>query len=293
MRRFGWVVGLGPPLLLAAGAVLVPQSFVAGAAKTSCPPAFAARGAKIDAQVSLATVLSSQAEVSGRKLTITAGPASRTISLAAEAFATEPVANVVAYGQNDPAAGSTVRALDLQSGCDYALWQTVEVVRSAVIAPDLRSLYIHSVSQATRADLGVTRVNLRTLAATNVVTPPDADANYGVTFATLLHWSLDDDALAVQSCAAERCRTRVLDLATGQVSSFAGNNQGPVVGITRGKIATFDACPGLPCGLSWIDRTTGRATPVDVGAYSANLDEDGQGPVLTVSTSAGSREFRP
>jgi hypothetical protein len=307
MRPLGWVSQLGPPLVLAAtaaaGSVLLPASLLAGSgsAVRGCPAAntFAqavassVRGAGIDAQLRLTASLSPKGELIGRVLTVNTAGGARTKSLAAESFASAAQSNVVVFGQSDAVAGSTVGAIDLQSGCEFSLWTSAEVVRSAVIDAALRWLYLHAVGAGDRTDLGVQRVDLA-YGTTSAALPPLAAASpFGVTFATALRWSLDGDALAVQSCGIAACRTRVLELASGTVETFADSYQGQIVGLTAAKLVTFDACPDLPCGLAAIDRPTGEQARFDVDAYAATLGEDAQGAIITVVTAAGTKEIRP
>jgi hypothetical protein len=307
MRPLGWVSKLGPPLLLAAtaaaGSVLLPSALLAGggSAARGCPAptAFAqavassARAAEIDGQLRLTASLSAKGEVTGRVLAVNTAGGARTKSLASESFASAAQSNVVVFGQSDAASGSTVGAIDLQTGCEFSLWTSADVVRSAVIDAALRSLYVHAVKAGDRADLGVQRVDVLT-GTTAVAVPPLAAASpFGVTFATSLRWSLDGDGLAVQSCGIAACRTRVFELASGAIETFADTGQGQIVGLTAAKVVTFDACPDLPCGLAAIDRPTGGQTHFDVDAYGATLGEDAQGAVITVVTAAGTKEIRP
>ena len=307
MRPLGWVSNLGPPLLLVAavgaGSVLLPASLLAGTgpAARGCPPstAFAqaiaalARGAPIDAQLRLAATLGAKGELIGRVLTVNTAGGARTKSLASESFASAAQSNVVVFGQADATTGSTVGAIDLQTGCEFSLWTSADVVRSAVIDTALRSLYVHSVKAVDRLDLGVQRVDV-VFGTTAVAVAPLAPVSpFGLTFATSLRWSLDGDALAVQSCGIVACRTRVLDLASGTTETFGDGDQGQIIGLTADKLVTFDACPDLPCGLAAIDRPTGGQARFDVDAYAATLGEDAQGAFITVVTAAGTKEIRP
>ncbi len=307
MRPLGWVSKLGPPLLIVAcvgaGSALLPATFVAntGLAARACSPATAfsqavasfARGPAIDAQVRLSTTLSTRGEVTGRVLTLNTAAGSRSKNLSAEAFASAAQLNVVVFGQADPAAGSTVSAIDLQSGCEYGLWTSSDVVRSAVIDPSLRTLYVHSVGAADRSDLGVRRVDIASGSNTAALPALAAAAPFGTTFNTSLRWSLDGDSLGVQSCGIASCRTRLLQLASGAIDTFNDEAQGQIIGLTAGKLVTFDACPDLPCGLAAIDRPSRTRTDFDVDAYGATLGEDAQGVVITVTTAAGTKEIRP
>jgi len=307
MRPLGWVSKLGPPLLIVAcigaGSAVLPAALVADTnlALRACPLATAfsqavaasLRGPAIDAQVRLSSTLSAKGELTGRVLTLNTAAGSRSRNLAAESFASAAQSNVVVFGQADPAAGSTVSAIDLQSGCEYGLWSSSDVVRSAVIDPSLHMLYVHSVSAADRSDLGVRRIDMASGFNTAALPALAAAAPFGITFNTSLRWSLDGDALGVQSCGLARCRTRLLQLAGGAIDTFSDEAQGQIIGFTAAKLVTFDACPDLPCGLSAIDRPTKTKTDFDIDAYDATLGEDALGAVISVVTAAGTKEIRP
>ena len=231
MRPLGWVSKLGPPLLavafIGAGSALLPATLVAdtGLAARACPlatafsqaVASAVRGPAIDGQLRLSTAMSTRGEVTGRVLTLNTAAGSRSKSLAVESFATAAQSNVVVFGQSDPGAGSTVGAIDLQTGCEYGIWSSSDVVRSAVVDASLRSLYVHSVGALDRSDQGVRRVDIATGLTVAAVPALAAAAPFGITFSTSLRWSLDGEDLGVQSCGMRACRTRVLALAGGAI----------------------------------------------------------------------------
>jgi hypothetical protein len=306
MRLPRWVVSLAPALLLGAAitttGLLMPSLPAAGSASSrGCPPPDAfveavagrQRDGSVDAQLDLATMLSTAGEVSGRRLSLATAVGPRGLTLAPEAFAAPPVANVVLFGQYEPAAGSTLSAIDLLSGCLFSLWSTGEVVRSAILDPGLTVVYAHTVAAADRADGGVQRIELNGGDSARVVPPPTAAEPFGPTFATLLRWSVDADALAVQSCGLAACRTRLLDIASGDIETYDDAGQGQLVGVAAAKLVTFAACAGRPCPLVVIERPSGRRASIDIAALAASLREDGQGPLLDIDTPAGSEEVRP
>lgn len=309
MRPRGWVLQLGPPSLVVAailaGSVVLPNRLIAGpataASARSCPTnGFAAavgsapRKAPITAQVEMRPQLGAKGEVTGQTLVLSiAGAVQRQIDLAAESFATAPVANVVVFGQNKPAVGSSVRAIDLENGCEFALFATTEAVRSATIDADLHALYVHSVNATDRADRGVRRVDLAGEPSRVVVPAVEPAQSIGTTFATKLAWSVAGDELAVQSCGIAACRTRVLDVATGGIQSLSDPPHGELVGVTRDSLFAFDVCSGLPCALESVDRATGKVARIGVDAYSAELTQQAGEPVLRVETPAGTTEIRP
>ena len=229
------------------------------------------RGPAIDAQPRLTISLSAKGEVTGRVLTLNTAAGSRTKNLAAESFASAAQSNVVVFGQSDAIAGSTVGAIDLQTGCEYSLWSSSDVARSALIDPSLQNLYVHMVKAGDRSDVGVARVAIASGAAATALPALAATAPFGVTFSTSLRWSLDGDGLAVQSCGLAACRTRVLELAGGAIETFADEAQGQIIGLTAGELVTFDACPDLPCSLAAVDRPTKSKTDFDVDGLRRHL----------------------
>jgi hypothetical protein len=201
------------------------------------------------------------------------------------------VANVVVFGQYDATRGSTVRAADLESGCEFALFSSSDAVRSAIIDTALASLYVHAVA-ADRSDRGVRRIDLATGVSRVAVPPIAASDAFGATFATLLRWSLAGEDLAIQSCGFEACRTRVLNAAGGTLQT-ADRPHGQLVGLTRDLLVAFDTCSTLPCALESVDRTSGAISSLGIDAFSAELELVAGSPLLVADTPAGTKEIRP
>jgi hypothetical protein len=308
MRPIAWVLGSGPPFLLAiaviAGLVFLPARLVAsaniGVIDHPCPPptgfsravAASTRLAPIDAHLRLRAKLNADGELVGRTFTLSTAAGPRSLVLAAESFASSAVSNVVVYGQSTADAGSTVSAIDLQTGCQFELHRSTDIVRGALIDPSLRNLYLHTVSPD-RADQGVHRVDLASGGLTAVVPPVGAAPEFGPTFATLLRWSIDDDAIAVQSCGIAHCRTRVLQLPTAAIETYADGGQGELVGLDSRSVFTFSDCEDRPCSLVAIERHSGRRSAIAIDAVGASISRDARGVLLTVTTPAGSKEIRP
>lgn len=215
------------------------------------------------------------------------------IALPAESFVAPPIGDVVVYGSHKSATGSEVRAISLQDGCHALLARPDHVVRSAVLDPSGKALYVHAVSAIDRRDMGVTRHDLSSGTRGVVVAPPSASDAIGPTFATELRWSVEGDALAVQSCGYSACRTRVLDVATGEVQAFDNPPHGQLVGLTAGTIYALEAGHSAPCSLLAIDRAGGPTTSVFNDALSASLVVDARGPLLRVESHAGVQDIRP
>jgi hypothetical protein len=288
---------------LVVGAMIPGRALVIGAsaAVRSCPPAnsFYSAVHKAPRKDPFAMVvdpqakLSSTGEVIGRTLQLNAGGSLlRQFDLAPESFAAQPVANVVVFGQYDATRGSTVRAADLESGCEFALFSTPDAVRSAVIDTALASLYVHAVAAGDRSDRGVRRIDLATGASRLAVPPVAASDTFGATFATLLRWSLAGDDLAIQSCGFEACRTRVLNPTAGTLQA-ADRPHGQLIGLTKDLLVAFDTCPDLPCALESVDRASGAISSLGIEAFSADLELVGGSPLLVADTPAGAKEIRP
>jgi hypothetical protein len=239
--------------------------------------------------LSLDQQLTAAGELVGRRLELTtAGGDADDIDLPAESSVAEPVGGVLVYTEAPANAPSEIHALDLTSGCDTRLAQSDQVVRGALIDPDGIALYVHSVSRDARDDLGITRIDLSSGVGQQVMPPlPQSDA-FGPTFGTELHWSVGGDALAVQSCGFSSCRTRVLDIASGHVSTYDAMGQGEFIGLTSSRLLTYADCAGLPCDVLSTQLGTGEVSTLAAGAFGAALERDAADrEVLSVETAAG------
>jgi hypothetical protein len=308
MRRIGWLFHLAAPAVVVAaitlGSTVLPGRLatrVSAASIRGCPPqtSFVTSVSKgirkdpIEVHVNLRPKIGQAGDEVGQTLALRAGTSElRSFALSAESFAAAPVANVVVFGQRD-SSGSKVRAVDLETSCEFSLFATTDAVRSAVISPGLDTLYVHSVTASNRADRGVRLVDLGAGTSRVVVPPLPAAEPFGITFATLLRWSLASSELAVQSCGMALCRTRVLDVASGRIQTIADPLHGQLVGATADRLVAFDVCPGRPCPLLAIDRSTGAATRLVDDAYSAAISNDGDAAIVEVDTPSGRKEIRP
>jgi len=274
----------------------------AAASVRSCPPEStfyaavhrAQRRAPIDTAVALPSKLSATGEVVGRTLALrVAGSLVKQVDLAPESFASEPVGNVVVYGQVDGRNGSNIRAYDVETGCDFALFASTNVaVRGALVSAGLDALYVHSVAVGNRADRGIERIDLTTGSSRLAIPPLAAAEPFGITFATGLRWSAAGDELAVQSCGIHACRTRVLDPTTGDIQ-LADQPHGQLIGLTADRLFAFDTCDEMPCPLESVDRSSGSVTKLGIDAFAARLELVAGSPVLVADTPAGSREIKP
>ena len=93
----------------------------------------------------------------GQRLSVGAGGAPpKRIDLAAESFATGPTGGVVLIGSDD-GRRSQLSLVDVTGGCAWAIGSSTDVVRSATVSSDGRSVIESRVDRRTRADLGIWR----------------------------------------------------------------------------------------------------------------------------------------
>jgi hypothetical protein len=236
----------------------------AGVACVTTSPAVAARAASDGSNRGLEatgrSVLGKRGEIVGRSLSArAANGAQLAVELPVESFVGDAVDDLVVYTTYVPSTGSQVRGLDLVTGCDSLLASPSEIVRSAALSDDGASVYVHSVTKSGRADAGVTRFDLASGSAAQVVPPLRPNDRLGPIFGTELHFRPDGRALAVQSCGMSACLTRVVDLVSGSVATYDNSGQGEFVSIDEQRLVTYTACGGMPCDLISIDLATGKS----------------------------------
>ena len=211
----------------------------------------------------------------------------RFMDLSPESFATGPFGRVVLVGTDD-GQSSNVRAIDVYAACSWSLADDRAVVRRATLGPDGRTVYLFRVDRTTRADLGVWRRDVATGQFSRVLGPLPGDARIGPTFTTELSWSVDPDRLVVQSCGADRCRTRLLDPVTLDAATLGGPDQGELIGVASGHVVfRASACGGLPCAIHDVDVTTGARRIAAQDAGLARLDNTPRGPRLVHEIALG------
>lgn len=202
------------------------------------------------------------------------------IDLPAESFAAGPHGRVVLVGDDD-GHRSRLRLVDVAGGCAWPVAVERAVIRRATVSPDGVTIYETRVDRSTRADLGVWRRPVGGDApAARVVGPIDPDPRFGRTWSTEFDWSVDGDRLAIQSCGALACRTRILDPSSGSLETIADPALGPMVGLTSTRIVVYRACRGWPCGLVSVDTKTRRRATLSKAAGAAALT--GQGATARV-----------
>jgi hypothetical protein len=214
-------------------------------------------------------LLDGSGSLTGQRVSIgTVAATSATLDLPAESFVAGPFGRVVLIGADD-GRRSTLRLVDALSGCVTTIATASDVIRRATIALDSGAVYEFRVERASRADLGVWR-----RAAGNVerVLPPlEQDERYGITFSTELAWSTGGDELAVQSCDASLCRSRVLDVSSGRVRRIETEDQGEILALVGDRLVTYGACRGLPCRIHAFDVAAGGDVVLSDGAGEARI----------------------
>jgi hypothetical protein len=225
--------------------------------------------------------------LAGQRLQIDVGRRrSVAIDLPPESAAAGPFGTLVVVAADD-GYRSAVRAIDAEAGCAAALGGSDDVVRRATLAPTGDAVYESRVNRATRRDLGVWRRPLDGGEERRVLPPLPDDRAFGVTWTTTLAWSADGAALAVQSCGAHQCRSRVVDRRSGGVASFADHGQGELIGLAGDVLVTYAACTGLPCPIIGTELGTGRSRTIAPAAGLARLIDTAAGPRVVSEAGRG------
>jgi hypothetical protein len=216
------------------------------------------------------------------------------IQLPAESFVGRRQGHAVVYTRADSGQGSEVHLVDLATGCDTLIARPSGVARSAILARDGSAVYIHTVTQGSRADAGVARHDLATGVGTIVVPALAPSAQVGRIFGTQLAWNLSGDSLIVQSCGFSQCASRILDSPSGTLHTVEYAGQGALIGATDDTLVTYAACPGLPCAVIAHDLTSGQRRLLSDEAYEASLllVQDGSS-IVSMTTADGTIEVAP
>lgn len=264
-----WIPRIGPPLVAAAALALAGGSSLAGprAAGTppDCPELGPSPASAADplpgAWFRQDPVLDASGSLAAQRLTAgRLGGLSWALDLPPESFAAGPFGRLILVGADDGEA-SRLSAVDVAAGCRLPLGGSDDVIRRAVIDPAGVAIFEFRVDRETRADLGVWRRELDgETSPTRMLEPIPPDIEFGPTFSTELTWSTEGDRLAVQSCGARACRTRILERGSGSVTTIAGSDQGELIGLAGGLVVAYAACPGLPCPIEGIDPASGART---------------------------------
>jgi hypothetical protein len=241
-----------------------------------------AAGRHIGAPAAISDKLDQRGEFLGRSIAGQAAGRPFALTLPVESSVSAPAGDALVYTRAI-AGKSEVHVVDLATGCDATLARPAGTARSAVLDPSGSAVYVHGVTFPARADAGVVRYALDGSADQRVVLPLPDDARFGLTFGTQLGWSTDGSTLFVHSCGAYECRTRLLDVASGSVSTVDSRGHGQIIGVTPAHLVTYGACTGLPCPVISHDLATGSEETVANVAWATSID----GSSLTIQTAAG------
>jgi hypothetical protein len=195
----------------------------------------------------------------------------RHLDLPVESFAAGPFRGQVLVGSDD-GVRSTLTMIDVARGCATVVGASTDVIRRATLTPERTAIVEFRVARGSRTERGVFERALsgrRTVA--RLLAPIGADARFGPTWTTELAWSTDGRWLAVQSCGAVACRTRVLDRLDGSVDLIADLEHGDMVGLADSRLVVHGACGGLPCSLLSVDLAGGATVTLHRAAGLAAL----------------------
>ena len=286
MLESRWGRRLGPGVAAVAGILVIATASVGAATAGQRPPpdcasTGGARSVPGSAWFRLEPTLANGRRT-GQRLDLGQGrDRAWSIALDVESFATGPRDGLVVVGTDD-GSRSTLAIVDTGRGCRAAVGSSVDVVRSAVLAADDRTLFEHRVARADRRDLGIWRRSPDG-EAVRVLPPPEPDASFGRTWLTELAWS--GRRLVVASCGEVACRFRELDPLSRAVRSISDPSLGALVGVAGDAVIARGACRGLPCPVLRADLSSGAVITLGdaVGAAVIAADVDGARLVVMAS----------
>lgn len=302
-----WSLWLGPPIaLLAVGLVL--SRFQAGAeagGRTTPAPAGACAASPIATDAAgkpkrdvgpgswwkLSERLDGNGAMAGRQLAVgRGGSTALTLDLATETVASGPIGGVVVVATDD-GRRSEIRLVSSLGACSWLVDTSDDVVRGAILDPGDGSVLAHLVDRETRADLGTWRFGARGVLAQAAMVAPalPIGAIDGPIWITDLRLDQSGHRLAVQSCTDDGCLTRLFDLRVpGKAPTILTGEQGSLLGFgPGGRLVTWAACFGFPCGIQSWDVSTGKATIILDRADAAAVTADGRFVVATTDARAG------
>jgi hypothetical protein len=215
--------------------------------------------------------------------TFDAGTARRSIhrDLPVESSASGPFGAALVVTADD-GISSSVELIDAGTGCAIEVDRTTDVIRRATVQASTRTLFEHRVDRVDRASLGIWRRSIDGPAAERLVEPIAEDPAFGRTFSTELAWDETGDRLAIQSCAAVACRTRIVEVPRGPMRLVADHDLGELIGVMGDRLVTYGACRSLPCPVFATSLTDGARTMLAAEAGLARTFTDGGLPRLAV-----------
>ena len=313
MSRRRWIVLLGPPILAAALAApglaresaSPPGALAPLPARSiaSCRPAHAG---PLDGPLApvpgtwwrTEPLLDGDGSLDGWTLQVGGpGTPASELRIPAASTVTGPRDGLVVVASEGPAddRGSTVRIVDAATGCATEIHVPDGIARRAVADPSRAGVLVQLLEPGTRRDRGVWRIDTDGHIAGRVLEPlPDVmrtAAGMDRVWATDLRVDPDGERLAVQSCHPDACLTRVVDLASGEVEDFTGEDQGPLIGFAGRELVTWAACHGFPCPVVAWHSGGPPERILAVEASGAALSGDGRQLLVSRSGSDGARDL--
>ncbi len=300
MTRSRWVVLLGPPLILIlgvgvataggraprapAGMLALPRPVTACSATGSGGQAAAGHGPEgrlvgsksVGARWRSTPALDRSGSLIGWTLIVgVPGGPEGTLDLPAASSASGPARGRVIVAVDD-GARSSIHVVDAARTCDTVLDLGVVVARRAIADPLGDGFLVHLLDRPTRVDLGVWHVSPDGRRSRLLAPLADAsrdEAGIRRVWTTNLLARLDGRQLAVQACDPETCLTRIVERPSGRVTAIVGA-QGELIGFSGGRLITWAACHGMPCGVvAWSPE--GTPTTLTDSAIGAAVTTDG------------------
>lgn len=289
--RRGWIVILGPPMVLASVIAMAPSRLGATVARSpqdgrpiaTCTGQASDPGPGDGGQAgtwwSRYPRLDDGGALAGWGLSVGGpGVASFRLDLPPAASVSGPDRGRVVVATDDGSV-STLRVFEAARRCQRTLVLDGVIARGAVLVPGRSASLVHLLDRTSRRDLGVWRVPLDGSSRAMVLAPlADADlraAGIERVWVTDLVLAPDAGSLAVQSCDPDACVTRVLDLRTGRVALIP-DPQGALIGIDADHLVAHARCTGEPCGIVAWSLATLRPATLLTEAFGAAMTADGQ-----------------
>ena len=183
------------------------------------------------------------------------------LALSVESFASGPSGGRILVGSDD-GRRSIVRIVDMERRCAAVVHEGRELIRRAVFDATGGGIVEFRLDRATRADLGVWSRPADGARQTRLLDPLVPDGRIGRVFATGLSWSTDGRRLIVASCGEAACVTRILDRASGRVTTIDDPRIGEVIGLVGDDLVAYGGCSGLPCDIVAMELRTGHVRDI-------------------------------
>lgn len=195
------------------------------------------------------------------------------LPLSVESFASGPAGGRILVGSDD-GRRSIVRIVNAARRCAAVVHEGRELIRRAVLDALGGGIVEFRLDRTTRADLGVWSRPADGAKPTRLLEPLVPSDRIGRVFATGLSWSTDGRRLVVSSCGEAACVARILDRASGRVTTVDDPRIGEVIGLVGDDFVAYGGCSGLPCDIVAMDLRTGgvRGIATLAGLAAMSLD---------------------